>query len=78
LVLLPSEKESLLEMELQRGVANVKLEVGANIRHGKGKPWPLIHGMGGSWRSWSPILHDLAVELEVIASISRGSEKRRL
>lgn len=37
------------------------------IRRGAGKPLLLIHGLGGSWRSWSPILDDLAAEREVIA-----------
>ena len=38
-----------------------------HIRRGMGKPLLLIHGLGGSWRSWSPILDDLADEREVIA-----------
>ena len=37
------------------------------IRLGRGRPLLLIHGLGGSWRSWGPILHDLAREREVIA-----------
>lgn len=37
------------------------------IRRGTGKPLLLIHGLGGSWRSWSPVLDDLAAEREVIA-----------
>ncbi|MBA3438866.1 MAG: alpha/beta fold hydrolase [Pyrinomonadaceae bacterium] len=37
------------------------------IRQGKGKPLLLIHGLGGNWRSWSPILDDLTAEREVIA-----------
>lgn len=37
------------------------------IRRGAGKPLLLIHGLGGSWRSWSPILKDLAKERELIA-----------
>ena len=38
-----------------------------NVRQGHGKPLLLIHGLGGSWRSWTPILDALAAEREVIA-----------
>ncbi len=38
-----------------------------HIRRGKGKPLLLIHGIGGSWRSWQTILDGLAAEREVIA-----------
>ncbi len=37
------------------------------IRRGQGAPLLLIHGLGGSWRSWTPILDALAAEREVIA-----------
>lgn len=37
------------------------------IRRSAGKPLLLIHGLGGSWRSWSPILDDLAAERGVIS-----------
>lgn len=37
------------------------------IRRGSGKPLLLLHGLGGSWRSWRPILDDLAAERQVIA-----------
>lgn len=37
------------------------------IRRGSGKPLLLIHGLGGSWRSWNTILDALAAEREVIA-----------
>jgi pimeloyl-ACP methyl ester carboxylesterase len=37
------------------------------IRRGAGKPLLLLHGIGGSWRSWQTILDDLALEREVIA-----------
>ena len=38
-----------------------------HVRRGTGKQLLLIHGLGGSWREWSPILDDLAAEREVIA-----------
>ncbi|MBA2645659.1 MAG: alpha/beta fold hydrolase [Pyrinomonadaceae bacterium] len=38
-----------------------------HIRRGAGKPLLLIHGIGGSWRSWQTILDDLAQTREVIA-----------
>ncbi len=37
------------------------------VRRGTGKRLLLIHGLGGSWREWSPILDDLTAEREVIA-----------
>lgn len=38
-----------------------------HVRRGTGKPLLLIHGLGGSWRSWQTILNPLAAEREVIA-----------
>lgn len=38
-----------------------------HVRRGAGKPLLLIHGIGGSWRSWQIILDGLAAEREVIA-----------
>jgi pimeloyl-ACP methyl ester carboxylesterase len=38
-----------------------------HIRFGNGKPLLLIHGIGGSWRSWSPVLSGLSEHREVIA-----------
>ena len=37
------------------------------VRAGRGRPLLLIHGLGGSWRSWSPILTSLAQKREIIA-----------
>ena len=37
------------------------------VRRGAGKPILLIHGLGGSWKSWSTISDQLAAEREVIA-----------
>ena len=37
------------------------------VRRGAGKPLLLLHGIGGSWRSWQTILDDLAVTRDVIA-----------
>jgi pimeloyl-ACP methyl ester carboxylesterase len=38
-----------------------------HIRCGTGKPLLLIHGLGGHWQSWEPILDHLAATREVIA-----------
>ncbi|MGI4734786.1 MAG: alpha/beta fold hydrolase [Janthinobacterium lividum] len=38
-----------------------------HVRRGAGKPLLLLHGIGGSWRSWQTILDGLAAEREVIA-----------
>lgn len=38
-----------------------------HVRRGTGKPLLLIHGLGGSWKSWAPVLDGLAAEREVIA-----------
>lgn len=36
-------------------------------RQGSGRKLLLIHGLGGSWRSWSPVIDALAAKREVIA-----------
>lgn len=37
-----------------------------HIRYGNGQPLLLVHGLGGSWKSWMPILHKLANHRELI------------
>lgn len=36
-------------------------------RRGQGKPLLLLHGLGSSWRSWTPLLPDLTAQRDVIA-----------
>lgn len=38
-----------------------------HVRRGAGTPLLLLHGLGGSWQSWSPVMDALAAEREVIA-----------
>lgn len=38
-----------------------------HVRRGTGEPLLLVHGLGGSWRTWEPVLDRLAAEREVIA-----------
>ncbi|HZH96491.1 MAG TPA: alpha/beta fold hydrolase [Flavisolibacter sp.] len=37
-----------------------------HIRYGSGQPLLLIHGIGGSWRSWIPVLDRLSAHRELI------------
>ncbi len=39
----------------------------SHVRAGAGKPLLLLHGLGGSWRSWTPIINTLAAERDVVA-----------
>jgi pimeloyl-ACP methyl ester carboxylesterase len=38
-----------------------------HVRRGSGEPLLLVHGLGGSWRTWEPVLDRLATEREVVA-----------
>ncbi len=38
-----------------------------HVRRGSGSPLVLVHGIGGTWQSWSPIIDQLAAQREVIA-----------
>jgi pimeloyl-ACP methyl ester carboxylesterase len=38
-----------------------------HIRRGRGRPLLLVHGLGAGWRSWAPIVEQLAEHREVIA-----------
>lgn len=37
------------------------------VRRGSGRPLLLVHGLGAGWRSWTPIIDQLAEHREVIA-----------
>ncbi len=38
-----------------------------HVRLGSGRPVLLVHGLGGNWRSWAPILEQLSQQREVFA-----------
>jgi pimeloyl-ACP methyl ester carboxylesterase len=46
------------------------------IRRGAGRPLLLLHGIGGSWRSWQTILDELAAERDVIVVDLPGFDGR--
>ncbi len=44
-----------------------------HVRVGRGRPLLLLHGLGGSWRSWSTILDALAGAREVVVPDLRSA-----
>ena len=38
-----------------------------HVRRGEGEPLLLIHGIGGEWRSWDPVMDRLAAQRDVVA-----------
>jgi pimeloyl-ACP methyl ester carboxylesterase len=38
-----------------------------HVRRGNGEPLLLIHGIGGEWRTWDPLIDRLAAERDVVA-----------
>jgi pimeloyl-ACP methyl ester carboxylesterase len=38
-----------------------------HVRRGAGEPLLLIHGIGGEWRSWEPVIDRLASQRDVVA-----------
>ena len=38
-----------------------------HVRRGSGSPLLLVHGLGAGWRSWTPLIEELAEHREVIA-----------
>jgi pimeloyl-ACP methyl ester carboxylesterase len=51
-----------LELTLKKSILKLN-----HICYGNGQPLLLIHGIGGSWRSWIPVLDRLSAHREVIA-----------
>ncbi|MEA2349112.1 MAG: hypothetical protein QOG86_53 [Thermoleophilaceae bacterium] len=43
-----------------------------HVRRGGGEPLLLIHGIGGEWQAWEPVMDRLAAEREVIAIDAPG------
>lgn len=52
----------ILERARQKGQYGMNRE-----KRGTGRNLLLVHGLGGSWRSWTPILDELSAERTVIA-----------
>lgn len=59
-------------MRRNRRKTLTSLEMTASHRGGAGSPLLLLHGVGGTWRAWSPILPELERHHDVLAPTLLG------